>query len=256
MNNYTTIEVSENQWAFYIRLNRPDAGNSINGELLHELSMAISEAEKSTNLKVIVLEGNSEVFCTGMDFNAMVNNQVPTPMAEESKAYYELLRQMTICSKIMIARVEGKVNAGGVGIVAACDIVIAGEQATFGLSETLFGLLPACVLPFLIRRIGIQKAQWMALSTHQITAKRAYEIGLVDELADNTADVLRRNLLRVTRLETETILDLKTYLEKLWIMDAETQQLAVNKITSLVNSEKVQANIKNYILNDKFPWSK
>jgi polyketide biosynthesis enoyl-CoA hydratase PksH len=141
-------------------------------------------------------------------------------------------------------------------LVAASDIVIASNAATFGLSEMLFGLLPACVMPFLIKRIGVQKAQWMTLITQGISAERAYEIGLVDEVSDNPSDALRRNLLRLTRLETDTILNLKDYMSKLWIISEQTQKIAVDKITALTASEKVQHNIKNFIQNGIFPWSK
>jgi len=68
-----------------------------------------------------------------------------------------MLKSLSTCNKVVIAKVEGKVNAGGVGLVAASDIVVAHTQATFGLSEALFGLLPACVMPFLIRKSVIKK---------------------------------------------------------------------------------------------------
>ena len=174
----------------------------------------------------------------------------------DPNGYYEVLKLFSGCSKIIISKVEGKVNAGGIGFVAASDIVIAGQGATFGLSEALFGILPACVMPFLIRRIGYQKAQWMTLITQGISPQRAYEIGLVDEISDNIDDSLRRSLLRLSRLEPAIVKDLKGYMNKLWIMDQKTQTLAVDKIFSLVNSEKVQSNIKNFVEKGIFPWEK
>jgi polyketide biosynthesis enoyl-CoA hydratase PksH len=157
---------------------------------------------------------------------------------------------------VVIAKVEGQVTAGGVGLVAASDLVISSTGATFGLSEMLFGLLPACVLPFLIRRIGFQKARWMTLITQGIPAQRALEIGLVDEVGENPSDILRRNLLRLTRLERDTIGNLKAYMSKLWIMDNQTQKLAVDMITSLIESDLVQKNIKEFISTGSFPWTK
>jgi len=78
----------------------------------------------------------------------------------------------------------------------------------------------------------------------------------VDEISAKPDDILRRNLLRLTRLETSTIQDLKDYVSKLWIINEATQTLAVDKITSLVQSEKVQYNIKNFVENGQFPWNK
>ena len=190
-----------------------------------------------------------------MDFEA-VSSGNDDLIQDDPNGYYELLKQISSNSKVVISKVEGQVNAGGIGIVAASDIVIASKKASFGLSEMLFGLLPACVMPFLIRRVGFQKARWMTLITRGISAQRAFEIGLVDQINDHVSDTLRRNLLRLTRLETDTIRDLKQYMEELWIMDEQTQAFAVAKINSLVQSEKVQNNIKNFVKNDIFPWNK
>jgi polyketide biosynthesis enoyl-CoA hydratase PksH len=190
-----------------------------------------------------------------MDFQA-VNGGEDAFSQDDPNGYYEVLKFFSCCSKVIISKVEGKVNAGGIGLVAASDIVIADEKANFGLSEALFGLLPACVMPFLIRRTGYQKALWMTLTTQGIPASRAYQIGLVDEVSTNVSDAVRKNLLRLTRLETGTIRELKEYMAELWIMDESTQRLAVNRITSLVQSEKVRHNIRNFVNNGKFPWDK
>ena len=256
MNTYTTIKISEQKGALTIQLYRPEANNSINATLMKEIRTALAHAESNNEIKVVILEGLPDNFCTGMDFKAVSDGSSEALMGGDSNEYYEVLKHFSLSSKIIIAKVEGKVNAGGIGLVAASDIVVADTKATFGLSEALFGLLPACVMPFLIRRIGYQKALWMTLTTQGISADRAFQIGLVDELSTNVHDTVRKNLLRLTRLETDTIKDLKEYISKLWIINEQTQKLAVDKITSLIGSEKVQSNIKNFIQNGKFPWDK
>lgn len=256
IHTYQTIKLKEERGILSIKINRPEANNSINSVLMKEMLEVLIEAEQNTAIKVVVLEGNEKVFCTGMDFNALSEGGSDALIGDDPDGYYNMLKYISSCSKIVIAKVDGKVNAGGIGIVAASDIVIAGDQVTFGLSEALFGLLPACVMPFLIRRIGVQKAQWMTLMTQGINAKRAYEIGLVDEISNNTEDTLRRSLLRLIRLESSTVLDLKDYMSKLWIINDNTQKLAVGKITSLIESEKVKCNVKNFVQNKKFPWDK
>jgi len=256
MNTYTTIKVSEQKGALTIQLYRPEANNSINATLMKEIKTALAHAASNNEIKVVILEGLPDNFCTGMDFKAVSDGSSEALMGGDSNEYYEVLKYSSLCSKIIIAKVEGKVNAGGIGLVAASDIVVADTKATFGLSEALFGLLPACVMPFLIRRVGYQKALWMTLTTQGISAERAFQIGLVDELSTNVHDTVRKNLLRLTRLETDTIKDLKEYISKLWIINEQTQKLAVDKITSLIGSEKVQSNIKNFIQNGKFPWDK
>ena len=93
-----------------------------------------------------------------------------------------------------IAHVRGKANAGGIGFVAACDIVLADSAAVFSLSELLFGLMPACVLPFLVRRIGFAKANAMTLSTQPVGVQVAREWGLVDAFEENSDNLLRKHL--------------------------------------------------------------
>lgn len=237
-----------------LQIYRPEASNSINATLVKEMISVIETSELNPDIKVIVLSGVKDHFCTGMDFKAVNEGAGEDIMDDDPDGYYEILKLFSTCSKIIVSRVEGKVNAGGIGFVAASDIVIAGEYSTFGLSEALFGLLPACVLPFLIQRVGYQKAKWMTLITQGIPARRAYEIGLVDALSSNVDDTLRRSLLRLSRLDPTTVKDLKAYMNKLWIIDQQTQELAVGKITSLVKSEKVQSNIKNFTEKGQFPW--
>lgn len=93
---------------------------------------------------------------------------------------YDLWLRLATGPYVTISHVRGKANAGGLGFVAASDIVLANETAQFSLSELLFGLYPACVLLFLIRRIGFQRAHYFTLMTQPISAKQACEWGLVD----------------------------------------------------------------------------
>jgi polyketide biosynthesis enoyl-CoA hydratase PksH len=251
---FQTIKLSVQKSVAHLQVCRPEAENSINATLIKEMMTALIWLEQNEDIKVVVLEGSPEYFCTGMDFNAVGNETSDALFEDSPDAYYELLKHFTGSSKIIVSKIEGKVNAGGVGLVAASDIVIAHTDATFSLSEALFGLLPACVMPFLIRRIGYQKAKWMTLTTQSISADRAFSIGLADEVSTNVNDTLRRNLLRLTRLETATVRELKDYMSALWIINEETQQLAVRKITDLMSSEKVRSNIQNFVQNGMFPW--
>jgi polyketide biosynthesis enoyl-CoA hydratase PksH len=251
---FSTIQVLVQRAVVTIRLNRPEAGNTINDTLISELLEVLDSVEQDAGTVVIVLEGSQEYFCTGMDFQSFSDD--PGSLFADADKCYELLQRFSLSSKIIVSKVEGKVNAGGVGLVAASDIVIAGEQASFGLSEALFGLLPACVLPFLIRRVGYQKAQWMALTTQPIPAEKAAQIGLVDELSAHPADALRRSLLRLTKLNPGTVGDLKEYMSRLWIIREETRKLATDKLASLMASEKVQSNIRNFVQNKQLPWDR
>ncbi|WP_166923273.1 enoyl-CoA hydratase/isomerase [Flavobacterium poyangense] len=253
---YSTILVTRQREVLHIQFNRPEQHNSINAAMGNELLEVLESVKQNAKIKIIVLSGNKNHFCTGMDFEAVVKQNNESLINQQPDQYYNLLKAISEIDKVVIAKVEGKVNAGGLGLVAASDIVIAHSQATFGLSEALFGLLPACVMPFLIERIGPQKAKWLTLITHGITATRAYEIGLVDEVADEINNEVRKNILRLSRLESSTIEEIKSYIAKLWIIKEETKTMAVAKLQSLMESERVQNNIKNFVEKGEYPWEK
>ena len=147
--------------------------------------------------------------------------------------------------------------AGGIGLVAASDLVIAAGTARFSLSEALWGLLPAMVLPHLIRRVGFQAAFRMTLTTETLNAEAAAKIRLVDEVADPTERRLKQLQTRLNCLDKETIKDIKNYFKRhLYPITPEQESAAVNETTRLSRSERVQAGIRNYVEQGTFPWEK
>jgi enoyl-CoA hydratase/carnithine racemase len=118
-----------------------------------------------------------------MDFSFFLGTEAGGLSAEEAvKAYSGLLTRMRVSAKPVIALVDGDVKAGGIGLVAAADIVIASTRSQFQLSEVLLGLIPANVLPFLIERVGQRRATWMTLTARTLDAASARAAGLVDEV--------------------------------------------------------------------------
>jgi polyketide biosynthesis enoyl-CoA hydratase PksH len=212
--------------------------------------------EGDRSYRFIVLQGENNFFCTGMDFSEQVQRSQEHLLLENdfSAGYMNLLKRFTSTSKIIVSLLDGQVLAGGVGLVAASDIVISTSRTQFGLSEALWGLLPACVTPFLIRRVGFQKAYFMTLTTQNFTAAEAHQIGLVDELTNNLNDSLRRFTLRLNRVQEETIKDLKAYFRKMWIVTEAMENEAVAEINRLIKKPQVQANIKNFVEHQQLPW--
>ena len=251
--NYQTIKVSYKDVVQRIQIYRPESNNTINSQLTMELLSALQAAEAEEVVKVVILEGLPDVFCTGMDFEEVAGGEQLDPKAS-TNAYYEILKQMSQSSKVILSLVRGKVQAGGVGLVAASDLVIADETATFVLSELLFGLLPACVLPFLIRRVGFQKAYRLALTTQAISASEAEKWGLIDEYGSNTNQLISKYIRRLKYLPSSGVKELKNYINKLWIIQAETQDLAVNEISSLIAEPTIQEKIRRFQKEGVFPW--
>jgi polyketide biosynthesis enoyl-CoA hydratase PksH len=253
---FETLVISEGHRQVTARIARPDQANSINSTLLTELHLALDLAEAEPDCRTMILEGLPGLFCTGMDFQEAAQTDGPSTDAVGIREYMRLLKRFTLSPRIVICRVDGRVMAGGVGLVAAADIVLATDRAQFTLSESLWGLLPCCVLPFLMRRVGYQKAYFLTLTTRTLSAEEAHSVHLVDELTNNLDDALRKLTLRLNLLDDRVILDLKHYFQAIAGLTPEVEQTAIQEITRLANQPHVQRNIANYVRDGRLPWEK
>ncbi len=252
---YRTLRVRVDDDICYIQLYRPEANNTINDLVIAEYNHALDYCETGS-IKIVVLEGLPDVFSFGADFNSIGDSVEKTGVNQEQDPgqLYDLWLKLASGSYLTIAHVRGKANAGGIGFVAACDIVLSEAKAIYSLSELLFGLMPACVLPFLIRRVGLPKANYMTLMTQPINAQQALEWGLVDAIEDNSENLLRKHLLRLRRLGKTAIGRYKSYINRLdqSLIDAKPKALAAN-IEVFSDEENLQK-ITRYVKTGKFPW--
>src|SRR5690348_11326844 len=136
--NYHTIRVQIRGSFCFIQFHRPEAGNAIDEVLVQEFCHALDECQES--ITAVILEGSPEVFCMGADF-ASIGRAASSgkPVNGHAGLLYDLWLRLATGPYVTIAHVKGKANAGGVGFVAACDIVVASSAAQFSLSELLFG---------------------------------------------------------------------------------------------------------------------
>jgi len=249
---YETIKVQFQDSTCFLQIDRPEANNTINGRLVAECNEVLSACEESAT--VVVLSGSPEVFCFGADFKAIAagksgEDDGPEPL-------YDLFLRLATGPYVTISHVRGKANAGGVGFVAASDIVLADETAQFSLSELLFGLYPAVVLPFLIRRVGYQKAHYLTLMTQPVPAKQAFEWGLVDAFEPQSDALLRRHLQRLRRLSKPAIRRYKSYMSRIGppLQDLKAPAVAANR-EIFSDAGNLQA-ITRYVEHGLFPWEK
>ncbi|GAX59169.1 enoyl-CoA hydratase/carnithine racemase [Candidatus Scalindua japonica] len=254
--HFKTLGIEETAGCVTVTIDRSEHNNSINILLLNEINLLFDNVELNPDVRLVILKGNNQVFCTGMDFDEVVkidhNNR--DEVEKYASSYFSLLERFTRTCKIIVSIIDGKATAGGIGFVAASDYAIATERASFSLSETLFGLLPACVIPFLIRRTGFQKAYLMTLTTQNINAEKAYSSGLIDELTNTPDESVRLFLLRVNRIKAETVVDLKEYFKRMWIINEQVKKDAVNQITELLCKHDNMEKIKAFVEKGQFPW--
>jgi methylglutaconyl-CoA hydratase len=167
-----------------IVLNRPQVRNAFNEVLIAEVSDALQSLLKQSDLRVLVIAAEGSTFCAGADFHwmgKMVGADFEENLADSLKLA-DMLAALYRFPRPTIARVQGSAFGGGVGVAACCDIVVAAETAVFSFSEVRIGLVPACISPFVIRRIGEGHAREYFLTGERITAQRAYEIGYINKV--------------------------------------------------------------------------
>ena len=173
-----------------ITLARPEVRNAFNAELIAELTDAFATLGARADLRAIVLAAEGKAFCAGADLNWMKamagyswqeNHADATRLADMLWAIYS-------CPVPVIARVQGDVYAGGVGLVACADVVVAVDTAGFCLSEAKLGLLPATIGPYVVKALGEQASRRYFVTAERFSAEEARRLGLVHEVV--TADAL------------------------------------------------------------------
>jgi len=165
-----------------IIINRPEKRNALNPDLVYALTNAFSTAINDTEVKIIVLKANGEVFSGGADLNYLKDLQ--TNGDKENLKDTNLLKDLFLLiyqsPKLVIAQVEGHAVAGGCGLVSVCDLIFSVPEAKFGYTEVRIGFIPALVTCFLLRRMGEGRAKELLLSGDLISAQTASDYGLIN----------------------------------------------------------------------------
>jgi methylglutaconyl-CoA hydratase len=168
-----------------VRLAREKVRNAFNETLIAELGAAFARLGADDGVRAIVLAGRGPAFCAGADLDWM-RRMAGYSHAEnlaDARALADMLRTIHDCPKPTLARVHGDAYAGGMGLVAACDIAVAASTANFCLSETKLGLIPATISPYVIRAMGAQAARRYALTAERFDATEALRLGFVHAVA-------------------------------------------------------------------------
>ncbi|MFI1227465.1 MULTISPECIES: enoyl-CoA hydratase/isomerase [unclassified Streptomyces] len=241
-----------------VRFNRPEQQNAINDAVIRELHALLDSCEKD-GTTVVVLEGDEEAFCVGADFTAFTAPEADAtgaPAEYDPSPLYDLWLRMATGPYITVSHVRGRTNAGGIGFVAASDIVIADTTATFGLSELLFGLYPAMVLPFLVRRVGFQRANYLTLTTRAVDARQATEWGLVDSSAERSGPLLARHLGRLSKLSGDGIARYKRFVSTQIAPLERHRDPAVAANREIFSDPANLRRITRFVEHGIYPWER
>ena len=187
---YETLTVTIAGKVATVTLNRPDVRNAFNEFTIAELALAFNELGRNDTVRAIVLTANGPAFCAGADLNWMkkMAGYSHSENAEDAEKLADMLRTIYLCPKPVVAKVQGDCYAGGMGLVAACDIAVASSGACFCLSEVKLGLIPATISPYVIKAMGENAARRYFLTAEKFSAQEAHRIGFVHDIV--SADAL------------------------------------------------------------------
>ncbi|MCA9103474.1 MAG: enoyl-CoA hydratase/isomerase family protein [Pirellulales bacterium] len=180
------VRVHVHQAAGTLILNRPDKRNALSRAMIAELAQGLEDLRLERSVRAIVITGAGSAFCAGMDLAEMLDSSQHDDAyerwAEDAQIYHDLLVQMLHYPKTIIAAVNGPALAGGAGLVLGSDVVIASDEARFGLPEPLRGLVAGIVAPLLAFRAGGGHAAYLLTTAQSIDSAEAHRVGLFHEI--------------------------------------------------------------------------
>jgi methylglutaconyl-CoA hydratase len=184
-----TLDIQRQGPVARVYLNRPEVRNAFNDGVIAELHAAFTAFAQDQTLRAVVLGGHGKAFCAGADLGWM-RSMADYSWAEnhaDAQALAAMLWTVYTCPVPVVGRIHGDCYAGGVGLAAACDVLVAAEAATFCLSEARLGLLPATISPYVIRALGEQASRRYFATAERFGAPKAHALGFVHELCADAA---------------------------------------------------------------------
>jgi methylglutaconyl-CoA hydratase len=243
-----------------ISLNRPKLHNAFNEVMIAELAAEVRQVADLPEVRVIVLAGEGRSFCAGADLawmQKMVNYSHAENVAD-ANALAAMLRTIRDCPKPTIARVHGPVYGGGVGLVAACDMAVALQEAVFCLSEVKLGIAPAVIAPFLVERIGAGALRRYALTAEAFNAVAAARIGLVHEVVQHPDELdawIAEQADAISRTGPSAVAACKQIIHEVAHSDFDTAlEYAAQRIAELRTSEEGQEGLKAFLEKRRPDW--
>lgn len=184
MTNDTVLWEIDRRGVATVTLNRPKVNNAYNGDLIQGLHDAMDALGKEEHLRIVVLRGNGKHFQAGADLSWItgVADQSPAENDRVSRLTAEAIRRLDTCPVPTLALIQGGCFGGGTGIAAACDVVVASEDAIFSISETRWGLMAGIILPQLCQAMSFRQVRRYALTGERFGAAEACRLGLVHEV--------------------------------------------------------------------------
>ena len=243
-----------------VTLSRPEVRNAFNDEVIAELTAAFTKLGQGSQVRAIVLAAEGPAFCAGADLNWM-RRMADYTHAEnllDAAQLAEMLRVIYSCPIPTVVRIQGDVYAGGMGLVAACDMAVSVDTANYCLSEVKLGLYPATISPYVIRAMGARAAHRYFLTAERFDAAEALRIGFVhavvaaDQLDDKVAELTKALL----SASPNAVKACKTLLQDVAGADINAALIAhtVQGIASIRASHEGKEGVQSFLQKRKPNW--
>ncbi len=254
-----TIKYSIKNKVAWVTLNRPEIHNAFNETMIGELLELYKELGDMTNVRVVVITGEGKSFCAGADLNWMggVIKYSYEQNLDESLQLAELFYTMYSLPKPTIAMVNGAAIGGGAGMVAVNDLVIASDRAKFSFSEVKLGLVPACISPYVIRKVGENRSRELFLSGERMDAQKALHFGFVNQVVsyEELETVVEKQIEQLMSSGPNALAICKDLLEKVPQMSLEqAKKYTAEAIAALRVSDEGQEGMKAFFEKRKPNW--
>lgn len=194
-----TLLLREEKGVLHLTFNRPESRNSMSPEMLTDIEAVFDAIRDSREVRAVVMRGAGGWFCAGADLKNMLGSAMKTPQPGEpdplvavNRAFGTMLRKVANAPQVVIVVCEGAALAGGMGLVCVSDIAFAHVETKFGVPETVRGLPPAQIAPFLVERMGLTQVRRLALTGAQFRGEEARRLGLVHETFTSEEDLQAR----------------------------------------------------------------
>lgn len=206
MSDFILVNVST-QGVCELQLNRPSKHNAFNEQMIAELLTALNSIEQNKDIRLVILSAVGKHFSAGADLTHMqtMGNASEADNLTDALQLATLMHTLFALNKPTLAIVQGVAYGGALGLIAACDIAIAAEEARFCLSEVKLGLSPSVISPYVINAIGERQFRRYALTAEIIEAQTAKSINLIHEVQPTDALQLRKEALSALLLDNDPI---------------------------------------------------
>lgn len=240
-----------------LTLDSPHNRNALSNRLVGQLLEALRRADEDSAVRVIVLTHTGNTFCAGVDLSEASANRDAAAATARSEQLADLLRTILTLGTPVVASIDGHVRAGGMGIIGACDIVVAGPRSTFALTEAKIGVAPSIISLVVLSRLGDRAAARLCLTGETFHAAEASRVGFVTEAAEDRDAALERLLAALRLVSMQGLRETKLLVNHgiLAAFDADRERV-IAQSTRLFRTEEAREGMQAFLEKRPPRWAR